>query len=70
MISTSKESMTSQLWKAQWTISKFIITWSNINGLLIMKKKDDQVLLILYEFFLWKQLDEGNDMLSTFLYTR
>jgi hypothetical protein len=48
----SKESMTSQLWKTQWTRRKLIVTWSNISGLLIIKKKDDQVLLILYGVFM------------------
>jgi hypothetical protein len=46
----SKDSTTSQLWKTQWTRMKLIITWSNINGLLVIKKKDDQILLILYDF--------------------
>jgi hypothetical protein len=45
-----KESMMSQLWKTQWTRRKMIITWSNVNGLLVIKKKDDKVLLTLYGF--------------------
>jgi hypothetical protein len=46
----------------QLTRRKLIITWSNINGLLIIKKKDDQVLLVLYGFFY------GSNLINAMIY--